>query len=142
MGRKGILFVCIGNSCRSIMAEALARHYWKDLLNAFSAGVYPLGRITPYTLQVLRERNIPADGLHSKGLAAVDFSRVDVVVDLAGFPAKELVPDRFAGKVVKAYVLDPYGGTPDDFREALNTIDWMLRQKLEIWTGAKIVDTV
>ena len=129
--------MCIGNSCRSIMAEALARHYWKELLDVSSAGVHPLGRITPYTLQALRERNIPTGGLHSKGLAAVDFSRVDVVVDLAGFPAAELVPERFPGKVVRARVPDPYGGTPDDFRQVLKTIDWMLRERLESWTGVK-----
>ena len=120
------------------MAEALARHYWEDSLEVLSAGVYPLGKITPYTLDVLMERNIPTDGLHSKGLAAVDFSRVDVVVDLADFPV-EPVPGGFEGKVVKAFVPDPYGGTLDDFREALATIDRILKKKMERWTGVKTV---
>lgn len=133
MAKKGILFICIGNSCRSIMAEALARHHWKDSLDVFSAGVYPLGVVTPYTLQALRESHIGTDGLHSKGLSAVDFSRLEVVVDLAGFPASELAPAWFEGKIIRSYVADPYGGTLDDFRVALNAIDSMLKQKIEGW---------
>jgi protein-tyrosine-phosphatase len=135
MEKKGILFVCIGNSCRSIMAEALARHHWNDSLDVFSAGVHPLGLVTPYTLQALRESHIPTGGLYSKGLSAVDYTRFGVVVDLAGFPAWELAPPSFEGKIIRSYVTDPYGGTLDDFREALNAIDSMLRQNIEGWLG-------
>lgn len=133
MRKRGILFICIGNSCRSIMAEAIARHRWKESLETFSAGVYPLGHITPYTLQVLRESHIPTDGLHSKGLDAVDFSRLGVVVDLAGFPTEELVPPWFDGRIVKAYVRDPYGGTVADFREAMGAIKSLLEERLDGW---------
>jgi len=119
------------------MAEALTRHYWKDSLDVHSAGVHPLGLVTPYTLQVLRESRIPTEGLHSKGFSAVDFSRLGVVVDLAGFPASELALASFEGRIVQSYVSDPYGGTLDDFREALKAIDSMLKENIEDWLGVQ-----
>jgi arsenate reductase len=67
-----VLFICLGNSCRSIMAEALARHLFADKLTAASAGLQPLGYVARETLTVLAEVGAPTAGLHSKGLEEVN----------------------------------------------------------------------
>ena len=56
--KKRVLFVCIGNSCRSQMAEAFARAYGADIMEAQSAGVNPATYIAPLTRQTLGERNL------------------------------------------------------------------------------------
>ena len=131
--KKGVLFVCIGNSCRSIMAEALTRHYWGNTLKAFSAGTYPLGHITAHTLEVLRERKIPTDGLYSKGFPAIAFEEVHLVVSLTGDSLDHLLPRSFSGKVIPWYVHDPYGEGSSVFRQTLDTIERLIREQLPEW---------
>ncbi len=66
--RSAVLFVCIGNSCRSQMAEAFARAYGAEMMVAESAGLSPATIIAPLTKQVLAERNLNIDGHFPKGL--------------------------------------------------------------------------
>ena len=61
-----VLFLCTGNSARSIMAEALLRQWGKDKFNAFSAGSRPNGGVHPMTLAILEMMDLPVDGLRSK----------------------------------------------------------------------------
>ena len=61
-----VLFLCTGNSARSIMAEALLRQWGKDKFNAFSAGSRPNGVVHPMTLAILEMMDLPVDGLRSK----------------------------------------------------------------------------
>ena len=68
MPKPKVLFICLGNSCRSIMAEALARHRCGDRWDAASAGINPLGFVAPETLTVLTEIGVSLAGLYSKGL--------------------------------------------------------------------------
>jgi len=77
-----ILFVCVGNSCRSQMAEALANRLGNGRVRAWSAGSSPLGRIVPETLEVLEEKGIAADGLWSKSLRDVPVDDMDIVVGM------------------------------------------------------------
>ena len=72
MPKPKVLFICLGNSCRSIMAEALARHRCGDRWEAASAGVNPLGFVAPETLAVLAEMGVNTRGLHSKGLNEIN----------------------------------------------------------------------
>ena len=65
---KSVLFVCYGNACRSIMAEALANHHWGEKLEVASAGLRALGYVPGATIEVLREIGIPTHGLYSKGM--------------------------------------------------------------------------
>src|SRR5579862_5164669 len=64
--RKRVLFVCIGNSCRSQMAEAFARAYGSDVVSAHSAGLSPAMIVAPLTRVVLEEKNIRSDGQFPK----------------------------------------------------------------------------
>ena len=81
---KRVLFVCIGNSCRSQMAEAFARAYGKDVLEPSSAGVYPAIRIAPDTERAMAEKNLTLDGQFPKSIEQVDRSQYDLIVDISG----------------------------------------------------------
>ena len=67
MAKARVLFLCTGNSARSIMAEALLRRYADDHFEAYSAGLEPKG-INPYTLQVMNEIGLDVSGQRSKSL--------------------------------------------------------------------------
>jgi arsenate reductase len=61
-----VLFLCTGNSARSILAEALLKHRGQGLFNAFSAGSHPKGTVHPLALDLLRKQGLPTEGLPSK----------------------------------------------------------------------------
>lgn len=132
-----VLFVCYGNSCRSILAEALARHFWGDDLEAASAGLVPLEFITPYTLVALAEAGIPADGLFSKGLSDVRLEDMDYLVNLTGLELGGKLPPSFSGKLISHYVRDPYGEGLEAFRNARIELEWLVKVKLPELIAAK-----
>lgn len=108
MPTKRVLFVCLGNSCRSPMAEALARHLAADVIEASSAGLNALGYVATPTLAVLRENGVASDGLASKSLSAIDLAAIDLVINLSGRPiGKHLVAKALP--VEDWEVGDPFG---------------------------------
>jgi protein-tyrosine-phosphatase len=82
--RWNVLFVCIGNACRSQMAEAIARHNTSDVIEASSAGIVPFGQIPETTRIVLDELGISIDRQTSKPLRTEDLSAADLVINMTG----------------------------------------------------------
>lgn len=119
---KKILFVCVGNSCRSQMAEAFARHLGGDAVRASSAGSHPLGWILPDTIAVMAEKGIALDGQRSKGIGEVRVDRMDVVVGM-GCEVECPVPVGFKGRVIEWNIPDPYARDLDFFRQVRDQIE-------------------
>lgn len=105
--KKRILFVCIGNSCRSPMAEGIARHEAADLLEVFSAGLAPLGSVAALTRQTLQKNGYPADDLSSKPILREAWDSADLVINMSGYPSERVFADH--SKVEDWDVEDPYG---------------------------------
>jgi arsenate reductase len=117
-----ILFVCIGNSCRSQMAEAYANHFGNGKVQAFSAGSHPLGAIAAETYEVMREEGISLEGQSSKGVREVPVGEMDIVVGM-GIEVACPVPADFKGRVVEWHVPDPYGHNLETFRDVRDVIE-------------------
>jgi protein-tyrosine-phosphatase len=116
-----ILFVCIGNACRSPMAEAIARHHASDVLDASSAGLYALGRVAELTEQTLLANGYALDGIASKPVAREALNDADLIINLAGAPR-----DRIFGSLANVEdwdVEDPYGQDPCTYQRILEEIE-------------------
>jgi protein-tyrosine-phosphatase len=104
-----LLFVCVGNSCRSIMAEAIARDLGGDRVVVRSAGLTPAGFVAPPTLATLEALGLATDGLCSAGLEAVTDVTFDVVVSLLGARGLTLLPRGIALRREAWDIPDPFG---------------------------------
>jgi arsenate reductase len=117
-----LLFICLGNSCRSIMAEALARHLYGELLEAVSAGLQPLGRVAPETLEVLAEIGVPTAGLRSKGLEEIELEDCTLLVNLTHHRLEGRIPPPLLTRLLHRPVIDPYGGSLALYRQSRDAI--------------------
>jgi arsenate reductase len=100
---KRVLFVCVGNACRSQMAEAFARVYGQDALIAASAGLTPAMAVPPDTVRAMAEKGIDLRGQFPKSVRHMGRSQFDLVVNMTGFP----LPDDIGAPVLEWSVTDP-----------------------------------
>lgn len=133
-----VLFICTGNSARSILAEGLLTHLGGSTFRAFSAGSHPTGTVHPLALQTLRHLHIPTDGFRSKnwdefaqpGAPALDF--VFTVCDKA---AGEMCP-VWPGQPMTAHwgVPDPAAveGTDEQKTKAFLDAAIILKRRIEL----------
>jgi protein-tyrosine-phosphatase len=117
-----ILFVCVGNACRSQMAEAFARHLGDGRFRVWSAGSRPLGRITEDTRAVLEEKHLSVTDQYSKGLKEVPLEQMDVVVTM-GCEVECSVPPGFRGRVIEWNIADPFANDLDFSRNVRDLIE-------------------
>lgn len=117
--------MCIGNSCRSQIAEAFARHLASDVIEPASAGLSPLGSIAEGTRKVLRERGIFLGEQYSKGLNEISIQKADLIVNMTGMPGKALFADA---EVVDWDIRDPYGEDMLIYREVCDEIEERVAQ--------------
>jgi arsenate reductase (thioredoxin) len=119
--RTKVLFVCLGNSCRSPMAEAIAAHIASDILQVSSAGLAPLGRIQSQTKLTIAKNGYPADGLQSKPLRYGDLEAADIVINMTGRRGALVFYDL--SKVEDWPVEDPFGCDPEAYQRSFADIE-------------------
>ncbi len=129
--KKRVLFVCIGNSCRSQMAEAFAEAYGADIMEVQSAGVSPATYIAPLTKQTLAERNLNIDDHFPKSVDSLRGQPFDVVLNMSGTPLP--MP---GAHVVDWIVPDPIGQSEAYYRTVATQIEGLvMRLILELRTA-------
>lgn len=131
---KKILFLCTGNSCRSIMAEALLAHHGGDGFLSRSAGSFPTGKVHPLSLETLKARGIPTSGYRSKSWDEFSGQPMDIVITVCDAAAEESCP-LFPGKPVKAHwgVPDPakFQGTDEETRAEFYRVCDILEKRIK-----------
>jgi arsenate reductase len=121
--RARVLFVCMGNSCRSQMAEAFARTYGGDVLEAHSAGIRPSARISRRTSMVMEEKGVSlATGYSTKFLSSFNLDDFDLVVNLCEYSLPET-----SAMVLKRVLRDPTQGDVDAFRDVREDVEQFVR---------------
>jgi len=120
-----ILFLCVANSARSQLAEAISRHLRPDI-DAWSAGSAP-SHVRPQVRTMLDESDIDSSGLRSKGLIAVPLDEIDLVVTLCAEESCPVLPSRI--QRLSWPLPDPACTDPEDADEAFRaTRDELLRR--------------
>ena len=117
--RKRVLFVCIGNSCRSQMAEGFARAYGGDIMIAQSAGVSPASIVQPLTKYVLAQRNVRIDDQFPKGMEILAREQFDLIVNMSG----EKLPLAAGAQVRDWPVPDPIGQPESVYKTVAEQIE-------------------
>ena len=132
--RTRVLFVCVGNACRSPMAEAIARYDAADVMEASSAGLHPLGYIADLTKQTLTKNGYSANGLTSDLLTRESTASADLIINMTGRPREHTF--RGQENVEDWLVEDPYGEDPETYqrvfegiRRRVNQLAMSMREK-------------
>ena len=122
--KKKILFVCIGNSCRSQMAEGFARHLGSKRIQASSAGSRPAGFVAAGAIEVMKEKGIDISGHASKSVEDFRGQKFDAVVTMGCGDACPWVPAerRFDWRIP-----DPMGQSSEVFRQVRDQIEEQVR---------------
>jgi arsenate reductase len=122
--RYNVLFLCTGNSARSIMAEAIMRRKGLPNFIAYSAGSHPSGFVRPEAIAQIEQARLPVDGLRSKSwdeFAKPDSPKLDFVFTVCDSAAKEVCP-LWPGQPMTAHwgIPDPAAvqGTPEEIDHA------------------------
>ena len=127
MGKVSVLFICIGNTCRSPMAEAMARAMGNGRIVAYSAGLNPTGRVAGGSLWTLRRLGYPDHGLSSKGLDEVPVHELDVVVSLIGPAGLRHLPSGLGARCESWSIRDPYGDEEEVYLAVGRTLEARVR---------------
>ncbi len=135
-----ILFLCTGNSCRSILAEATFNALAPDNMHAMSAGSNPTGEVHPRSIALLKEEGISTDGYYSKSWNDLPCAP-DIVVTVCGNAAGETCP-AYLGKAIRTHwgVDDPAKatGTEEEVNASFKHAYLVLRRRIEAFLALDI----
>ena len=134
---KKIIFVCVGNSCRSQMAEGFARHYAQQRgldIEIHSAGTHPAGYVHPDAIAVMREKGIDISQQFSKSVAMFDLRDFDYVIAM-GCLESDICPANFHGVSEDWEIPDPIGRGLEFYRKVRDMIEEKVLSLLERLTS-------
>ena len=138
---KRILFLCTGNTARSVLAEAILRKDGAGRFNAFSAGSQPKGTVNPFALQTLAAHEYPVDGFRSKSwdeFAKENAPKMDFVFTVCDSAAGEACP-IWPGQPVTAHwgIEDPaaVAGTEIEKLRAFNEAFRFMRNRIQAFVA-------
>jgi arsenate reductase len=144
MTTYNVLFLCTGNSARSIMAEALLNYWGRGRFRAYSAGSHPKGKVHPLAIEALDRSHLPTEGLRSKSwneFAAPDAPPLHFVFTVCGNAAKEQCP-YWSGQPMTAHwgVDDPaaFEGGEDEKRRAFDRALRELDARIKLFTSLRL----
>ena len=133
-----VLFICTGNSARSILAEGLMNEMGKGRFHAYSAGSHPNGKVNPFALDTLESFRIPTQGFRSKNwdeFAKPDAPQMDFILTVCDKAAGEGCP-VWPGQPMTAHwgVADPaaFEGTDDAKRQQFRDAGITLKRRIEL----------
>ena len=136
-----VLFLCTGNSARSILAECILNREGKGRFRAFSAGSHPKGQVHPFAIDLLKKMNHPTAGLRSKSwdeFAAPDAPKLDFVFTVCDTAANEVCP-IWPGQPMTAHwgIPDPAAAEGTDAERHLAFADAcrMLNNRISVFTS-------
>jgi arsenate reductase (thioredoxin) len=138
-GRYNVLFLCTGNSARSIMAEAILNHKGRPIFTAYSAGSQPSGTVRPEALKQLEAARIPTNGLRSKDwdeFSMLGAPKLDFVFTVCDNAAKEVCP-VWPGQPMTAHwgIPDPASvqGSGEEIAKAFRDTFFMLDRRIGLF---------
>jgi len=139
-----VLFLCTGNSARSILAESVLNQLGKRKFKAFSAGSFPKGKVHPYALELLERQNYPTKHLRSKSwdeFAGPGAEPLDFVITVCDNAAGEVCP-IWPGQPMTAHwgLPDPAGAEGSEAEKRLAFVDTlrMLRNRIGVFVSLPI----
>ncbi len=141
-----VLFLCTGNSARSVMSEALVTILGQGRFRGYSAGSHPAGRVNPFALEQIRQYDpgYPTEGMRSKSwdeFAAPDAPHMDFIVTVCDNAAGETCP-YWPGRPATAHwsYTDPAGveGSTEDKRAAFAKTFGQIKQRMEAFVALPI----
>jgi arsenate reductase len=138
-GHYNVLFLCTGNSARSIMAEAIMNYKGRPNFTAYSAGSHPSGTVRPEAIAELQNAHLPTDGLRSKSweeFSKPDAPKLDFVFTVCDNAAKEVCP-VWPGQPMTAHwgVADPAAvcGTTEEIKCAYRNAFLTLERRIVLF---------
>ena len=139
-----VLFICTGNSARSIMAEAILNNLGRGRFIAYSAGSRASGKINPYALDLIKSNNLPHENLRSKSwdeFARPEAPELDFVFTVCDKAAGEVCP-LWPGQPMTAHwgIEEPSSvhGTEEEKTKAFSTAFRILHRRLSLFTSLPI----
>ena len=139
-----VLFLCTGNSARSILAEAILNAEGKGKFKAYSAGSHPAGKVNSFSIELLEQRRYPTDGLRSKAwdeFAAPGAPELDFVFTVCDNAAGEVCP-VWPGQPISAHwgVEDPAAveGADEEKRKAFMKAFAVLQRRISLFASLQL----
>lgn len=123
------------------MAEAIASVLGDSKVDARSAGISPLGWVSPQTIETLQTLGYPTHTLASKGLDAVDLGDVDIVLSLLGPRGLDHVPHSIGARREAWLVTDPFGEDDEIYMEVARDLERRIRTLLSEESAPELLST-